>query len=153
MKTIEGHLNASGKKFCLTVSRFNELVTQKLMDGAIDCIIRHGAKTDDITVVYVPGAFEIPAMADKLAKSGKFDAVICLGAVIRGDTPHFDYIAAETTKGIAMAAINHDCPVSFGVLTADTLEQAFERAGSKVGNKGWEAAISGIEMANLYDKL
>jgi 6,7-dimethyl-8-ribityllumazine synthase len=153
MKMLEGHLGAQGLKFGIVISRFNEFVTGKLLDGAKDALIRHGASEDDITVMWVPGAFEIPPVARKAAEKGHYDAVICLGAVIRGDTPHFDYIAAETTKGIAMASFDCKIPVAYGIITADTLEQAIERSGSKAGNKGWDAACSAIEMADLYRKL
>jgi 6,7-dimethyl-8-ribityllumazine synthase len=154
MSTIkEGLLNASGGRFCIIASRFNELITKKLLEGAIDCLIRHGASGDSISIVWVPGAFEIPVTAKKLAKSGSYDAVICLGAVIRGNTPHFDYIAAEVSKGIAGVGLEFEIPVIFGVLTTDTIEQAVERAGTKSGNKGWDAALSAIEMVDLFSKL
>ncbi|MCX6639328.1 MAG: 6,7-dimethyl-8-ribityllumazine synthase [bacterium] len=153
VKTIQGHLDASGKRFALVVSRFNEMISQKLLSGALDCLVRHGADTADLTIVWVPGSFEIPIAAANLVKSGKFHAVICLGAVIRGGTPHFDYIAAEVTKGIAQTSLQYLKPVTFGVLTTDTLEQALERAGTKAGNKGWDAALSAIEMADLWEKL
>ncbi len=151
--TLQGHLDASGKKFALVISRFNEMISHKLLEGALDCLVRHGADKENITIVWVPGSFEIPIAAARLAKSGHFHAVICLGAVIRGGTPHFDYIAAEVAKGIAQTALSYQFPVAFGVLTTDTLEQALERAGTKAGNKGWDAAISAIEMADLWDKL
>ena len=150
---IEGHLNAAGKKFAVTVSRFNHFITDQLLSGCLDTLIRHGAADADITVVRVPGSFEIPTAVNRLAKSGKYDAVIALGAVIRGATPHFDHIAAEVTKGVAQAGMASDTPVIYGVLTTDTLEQAIERAGTKAGNKGWEAAASAIEMANLQRAL
>lgn len=150
---IEGHLNASGKKFAVAVSRFNHFITDQLLSGCIDTLVRHGAADGDITVVRVPGSFEIPTAVQRLAKSGKYDAVIALGAVIRGDTPHFDYIAAEVTKGVAQAGLQNDTPVIYGVLTTDTLEQAIERAGTKAGNKGADAARSAIEMADLKKKL
>jgi 6,7-dimethyl-8-ribityllumazine synthase len=153
IKTIEGHLNASGKKFGIVVSRFNELISQKLLSGALDCLIRHGVNQNDLTLVWVPGSFELPLAAANLAKSNTFDAIICLGAVIRGGTPHFDFIAAEVAKGIAQASLQYLRPISFGVLTTDTLEQALERAGSKAGNKGWDAALGAIEMADLWGKL
>jgi 6,7-dimethyl-8-ribityllumazine synthase len=146
-------LAASGKRFAIVVSRFNELIGKKLLEGAMDCLLRHNAGSEDITVVWVPGAFEIPLVAHKLAKSGKYDAVICCGAVIRGSTPHFDYIAAEVSKGIASAAMQSGIPVIFGVITADTIEQAIERAGAKSGNKGFNAALAAIEMADLNAKL
>jgi 6,7-dimethyl-8-ribityllumazine synthase len=150
---VEGILNASGKRFGIVASRFNELITKKLLEGAIDCLIRHNAKQDNISIVWVPGAFEIPSVAKKIAKSGKYDAVICLGAVIRGNTPHFDYIAAEVSKGIASIGLDQNIPVIFGVLTTDSIDQAIERAGTKSGNKGWDAALSAIEMVDLFSKL
>ena len=153
IKTIQGHLDAANKKFVMVVSRFNELISKKLLEGALDCLVRHGAKKQNLTIIWVPGSFEIPLAAIRLAKSGKYHAVICLGAVIRGGTPHFDYIAAEVAKGIAQAGLQNRFPVSFGVLTTDTIEQALERAGTKAGNKGWDAALSAIEMADLWEKL
>lgn len=150
---IEGMLSGAGKKFCIVVSRFNELITRKLLEGAIDCLIRHNTEQQGITVVWVPGAFEIPVVAKKVAESRNYDAVICLGAVIRGSTPHFDYVAAEVSKGIAHINLDEKLPVIFGVLTTDTIEQAVERAGTKAGNKGWDAALSAIEMADLFSKL
>lgn len=153
LRTVQGHLDASGKKFALVVSRFNELISKKLLEGTLDCLLRHGADENDLTLVWVPGSFEIPVTASKLAATGKFNAVICLGAVIRGGTPHFDYIASEVTKGIAQTSLQYHLPVSFGVLTTDTLEQALERSGTKAGNKGWDAAISAIEMADLWKRL
>lgn len=152
-KVIEGNLNAEGKKFGIVVSRFNEMISKSLLGGAFDCLSRHGANEDEISVVYVPGSFEIPLAAKKLAQSKKFDAVICLGAVIRGGTPHFDYIAAEVSKGVAQAGMESGVPVIFGVITSDSIEQAIERAGTKAGNKGWDAALSAIEMADLLKKL
>jgi 6,7-dimethyl-8-ribityllumazine synthase len=150
---VEGQLSAAGRRFAIVASRFNELIGKKLLEGAIDCLIRHNGQKDAITVVWVPGAFEIPQIAKKLAVSGKYDAVICLGAVIRGNTPHFDYIAAEVSKGIASINLNQEVPVIFGVLTTDSIEQAVERAGTKSGNKGWDAALSAMEMADLVTKL
>jgi 6,7-dimethyl-8-ribityllumazine synthase len=150
---VEGLLSASGKRFGIVASRFNELITKKLLEGAIDCLVRHGASGDAISIAWVPGAFEIPLAAKKLAKSGNFNAVICLGAVIRGTTPHFDYIAAEVAKGIATVSLEYEFPVIFGVLTTDTIDQAIERAGTKSGNKGWSAALSAIEMADLMAKI
>jgi 6,7-dimethyl-8-ribityllumazine synthase len=150
---VEGQLSAAGRRFAIVASRFNELIGKKLLEGAIDCLIRHNGQKDAITVVWVPGAFEIPLIAKKLAVSGKFDAVICLGAVIRGNTPHFDYIAAEVSKGIASINLSQEVPVIFGVLTTDSIEQAVERAGTKSGNKGWDAALSAMEMADLLTKL
>ena len=150
VKRLEGKLDAKGLKCGLVVSRFNNFLTDKLVDGALDCLVRHGASEADQTVAYVPGALEIPAAAARLAATGKFDALVCLGAVVRGDTPHFDYVAAESSKGIARLALEHKIPVIYGVITADTLEQAIERAGTKAGNKGWDAALAAIEMGNLY---
>jgi 6,7-dimethyl-8-ribityllumazine synthase len=152
-KTIEGMLDAKGRKFAIVASRFNELITKKLLDGAIDCLLRHNAKDENITIYWVPGAFEIPMMAQRVAASKKFDAVICIGAVIRGGTPHFEYIAAEVSKGIASVGLSADLPVVFGVLTTDTIEQAVERAGTKAGNKGWDAALTAIEMADVAAKV
>jgi len=152
-KVVQGHLKAEGRRFGIVVSRFNEFITTRLLEGALDCLSRHGAKDEDITVLWVPGSFEIPVTAKKLAESGRYDAVICLGAVIRGDTPHFEYIASEVAKGTAQVALSTGCPVSFGVLTTDTVEQAIERAGTKAGNKGWHAALSAIEMADLFSRL
>jgi 6,7-dimethyl-8-ribityllumazine synthase len=154
MSTVmEGQLNASGRRFGIVVSRFNDLIGKKLLEGATDCLLRHNGSAENITVAWVPGAFEIPLVAKRLAKSGKFDAVICLGAVIRGNTPHFDYIASEVSKGIAAIGMEIEVPVIFGVLTTDTIEQAVERAGTKSGNRGWDAALSAIEMADLLKKL
>ena len=150
---LEGRLNASGLKFGLVVSRFNDFITEKLLSGALDALIRSGAHDEDITVVRVPGAFEIPWAAKRLAQSGGFDSVICLGAVIRGSTPHFDYVAAEVSKGVAAVSLETGVPVAFGVITSDTIEQAIERAGTKAGNKGWQAAISAIEMVNLLKEI
>ena len=150
---INGNLQAKGKRFAFVVSRFNDFITARLLDGAVDCFTRHGGIEEDLTVVRVPGAFEIPLTAVKLAKSKKYDGVICLGAVIRGATPHFDYVAAESAKGIAHAALASEIPVIFGILTTDTIEQAVERAGTKAGNKGWDAMMSAMEMADLFDKL
>jgi 6,7-dimethyl-8-ribityllumazine synthase len=150
---IEGKLNAKGKKFGIVISRFNELISNQLLSGAKDCLLRHECKEQDITVVWVPGSFEIPLIAKKMAQSKKYNAVICLGAVIRGGTPHFDYISAEVSKGIAQAAMETGLPVIFGVLTTDNIEQALERAGTKAGNKGWDAALSAIEMVNLIKEL
>ena len=153
-KKLEGMLNAEGKRLGIVVSRFNEIITGKLLEGALDCWRRHGGKEEDVTVVFVPGAWEIPPTAMKLAKSGKVDAVVCLGAVIRGATPHFEFVAAESAKGIAQASMQQtDVPMTFGVLTCDTIEQAVERAGSKSGNKGWDATLSAIEMLGIYKQL
>ena len=149
-KYFEGKMDAKGKRVALVVSRFNDLVTSRLTEGAVDALVRHGASDKDIAVFRVPGAFEISPVARKLALSGKYDAVIAIGAVIRGDTPHFDYIASEVAKGIAQASLEASVPVVFGVLTTDSLEQALERAGAKAGNKGAEAAMSAIEMMSLF---
>jgi 6,7-dimethyl-8-ribityllumazine synthase len=148
-KILEAKLLAEGKKFGIVVSRFNDFITEKLLSGALDALVRCGAADDAIEVVRVPGAFEIPLLAKKMAASGRYDAVICLGAVIRGSTPHFEYVSAEVSKGVAMAAMETETPVIFGVITTDTIEQAIERAGTKAGNKGWSAAMSAVEMANL----
>ena len=153
MKVINGQLKADGKKFTLVASRFNEFITNKLISGAEDMLKRHGAQDGDISLVWVPGAFEIPAVAKKIAESGKVDAVICLGCVIRGATPHFDYVSAEVSKGVAAAGMQSKVPVVFGVLTTDSIEQAVERAGTKAGNKGADAAVSAIEMVNLYGQI
>ncbi len=153
MKVIEGDLNASGLKVCMIVSRFNDFITSHLLEGAVDAFIRHGGEDKNITVVRVPGSFEIPMAALKTAKSGLYDAVITLAAIIRGATPHFEYVSAEASKGIAMASIESGVPVSYGVITSDSIEQAIERAGSKSGNKGWDAAVTAIEMANVIKKL
>ncbi|GAB4538242.1 MAG: 6,7-dimethyl-8-ribityllumazine synthase [Thermodesulfovibrionia bacterium] len=153
MKTYEGELKADGLRFSIIVSRFNDFITQKLLDGAIDALIRHGANAHDIEVIKVPGSFEIPLIAKRIAKKGSCDAIICLGTIIRGATPHFEYIASETAKGIAMASLETGIPIAFGVITADSIEQAIERAGSKSGNKGWDAAIVAIEMAQLLKRL
>ena len=150
MKVLEGGLDATGLKFGIVVSRYNEFITSKLVDGAIDCLERHNCKKEDIAVAWVPGAFEIPAAAKAMAQSKKYDAVICLGAILKGDTSHNVYIASEVVKGISQTALAMDFPVIFGVITPDTLEQAIERAGTKLGNSGWQAALSAIEMVNLY---
>ncbi len=152
-KVIEGKINAQGVKFGIVVSRFNDFISDRLLAGALDALSRNGAEEKDIEVIKVPGAFEIPQVARKLALAKKYDAVICLGAVIRGATPHFDYIAAEVSKGIAMIGLESEIPISFGVLTTDNLEQAIERAGTKAGNKGWDAALAAIEMVNLYREM
>jgi len=152
-KIIEGRLDAKGLKVGILVSRFNSFISDRLVDGAVDALLRHGADQDNLVVVRVPGAFEIPPAARKMATSGRYDALICLGAVIRGATPHFDYVSAEVSKGIAAVSMEAGIPVTFGVLTTDTLEQAIERAGSKAGNKGFDAAMAAIEMANLYQSM
>lgn len=151
--SIEGGLNAQGLKTALVASRFNDFIVSRLIDGAVDALVRHGASSEDITIARVPGAFEIPQTLSRVVRSGKYDIVIALGAVIRGSTPHFDYIAAEVAKGVAHIALESTVAVSFGVLTTDTIEQAIERAGSKAGNKGAEAAMSAIEMANLFKQI
>jgi 6,7-dimethyl-8-ribityllumazine synthase len=152
-KEINGNLNPEGKQFALVASRFNDFITGRLLEGALDCWKRHGGSEEGITIVRVPGAFEIPLAASQLAKSGSYHAVICLGAVIRGATPHFDYVASEAAKGVAQAALASGVPVIFGVLTTDSIEQAVERAGTKSGNKGWDAMLSALEMADLKEKL
>lgn len=149
MRIIEGNLVAEGVKVGIVVGRFNEFIVSKLLGGALDGLKRHGVEDDDIEVAWVPGAFEIPLVAKKMANSNKYDAVICLGAVIRGSTPHFDFVCSEVSKGVASVSLNSDLPVIFGVLTTDSIEQAIERAGTKAGNKGYDAAVSAIEMANL----
>jgi len=153
MKYIEGELKADGLKFGIVVSRFNDFITGKLLDGAVDALVRHGADKNNIEVVKVPGSFEIPLAAKKLAGKGVYDAIICLGAVIRGATPHFEYVAGEVSKGIAQTMLDSGVPIAFGVITADTIEQAVERAGTKSGNKGWDAALTAIEMARLLKKI
>jgi len=152
-KLFEGVLLGKGLKFGVVVTRFNEFITQKLLEGAKDALIRHGVSDEDIDIAWVPGAFEIPLVAKNLALTKRYDAVICLGAVIRGATPHFEYIAAEVTKGVAKVGLETGLPVSYGVITADTLEQAIERAGTKAGNKGFDAAVDAIEMANLLREI
>jgi len=152
-KTYEGKLTAAGLSFALVVSRFNEFITRRLLGGAMDALQRHGAAEAEIETAWVPGSFEIPLAAQKLAASGRYDAVICLGAVIRGATPHFEFVAAETAKGIAQASMQTGVPVIYGIVTADTIEQAVERAGTKAGNRGFDAAVSAIEMANLVGQL
>jgi len=152
-KQFEGMLLGKGLKFGIVVSRFNEFITKKLLEGAQDALRRHGVNKEDVEITWVPGSFEIPLVAKKLAQTKRYDAVICLGAVVRGGTPHFEYIAAEVTKGIAKVGLDTELPVIYGVITADTLEQAIERAGTKMGNRGFEAAVNAIEMANLLRSL
>ncbi len=152
-RTIEGKLDAKGLKMAVIASRFNDFITSKLVEGAMDCLLRHGAAESDITVIRVPGSFEIPLAAKKASAAGSYDAVICLGALIRGQTPHFDFIASEATKGIAQVSLEAGIPITFGVITADTLDQAVDRAGAKSGNKGFEAALGAIEMADLMKKI
>jgi 6,7-dimethyl-8-ribityllumazine synthase len=152
-KVIQGDLAAQGLKFGIVVARFNDFITSRLLDGAVDALLRHGAAEADLDVVKVPGAYEVPLAARALARSGKYNAVICLGAVIRGATPHFEYVSAEVSKGVASVSLEAGLPVIFGVLTTDTIEQAVERAGTKSGNKGWDAALSAIEMANVMKQM
>jgi 6,7-dimethyl-8-ribityllumazine synthase len=152
-KIVEGKIDAKELKFGLVVSRFNDFINDRLLEGALDALTRNGAEEKDLTIVKVPGAFEIPLAAKKMATSGFYDAVICLGCVIRGATPHFEYISAEVAKGIAKVSLDSGVPVSFGVITADTLEQAIERAGTKAGNKGWDAALAAIEMVMLFKTM
>jgi len=152
-KVIQGDLSAKGIKFGIVAARFNDFITSRLVDGAVDGLLRHGAVESDIELVKVPGAYEIPLVAKKMAQTKKYQAIICLGAVIRGATPHFEYVSAEVSKGVAMVGMESGLPVIFGVLTTDSIEQAIERAGTKSGNKGWDAAISAIEMANLMKQL
>ena len=149
----QGNLKADGRRFAVVVSRFNEFITGKLLDGAEDCIVRHGGKSDDVDVYWVPGALEIPIVAQKLASAGNHDAVICLGAVIRGQTPHFDYVAGQVSRGVAQVSLTSGVPTIFGVLTTDSIEQAIERAGTKAGNKGFDAALAAIEMVDLLAGL
>lgn len=153
MTVVEGHLSAQGLRFAIVASRWNDFIGARLIDGAVDCIVRHGGDSNNISLYRCPGSFELPMVVKKVALSNRFDAVIAIGVLIRGATPHFDLIAAETTKGIAQAAMESGVPVTFGVLTTDTIEQAIERAGTKAGNKGWEAAAAAIEMATLYRQL
>jgi len=150
---VQGQLNAEGKRFGIVVSRFNEFITKRLLEGALDCIHRHGGEDKNIDVVWVPGSFEIPSIALKMAQSQKYDAIVCLAAVIRGGTVHFEYIASQVTKGIAQVGLQTGVPTIYGVLTCETIEEAVERAGAKHGNKGWQAALSGIELADLVGKL
>ncbi len=152
-KYFEANLIAEGKKFAIIASRFNDFITEKLVNGALDALTRSGTRPDDIDIIKVPGAFEIPLTAKKVAARKRHDAIICVGAVIRGATPHFDYVSAEVSKGIAAAGMDSGMPIIFGVLTTDSIEQAIERAGTKAGNKGWDAAISAIEMANLMGEI
>lgn len=153
MKTLEGKLTAKNMKIAIVVARFNEFITSKLLSGCVDCLIRHEAADEDLTVAWVPGAFEIPMAAKKLAESGRYDAVICLGAVIRGATPHFDYVCAEASKGIAQVSMQTGVPVAFGVLTTENIQQAVERAGTKAGNKGVDCAMTAMEMVNLFKEM
>lgn len=150
---IAGNLDATGHKYAIVVSRFNSFICERLVEGALDASLRHGAQENNIDVIRVPGAFELPLVTKRVAQSGKYDAVICLGAVIRGATPHFDYVSAEVSKGIASVSLDTGVPVAFGVLTTDTIEQAVERAGTKAGNKGFEAAVTAMEMVNLFRNI
>ena len=152
-KTLEGELVANGKKFGIVASRFNDFITKKLLEGCVDALLRHGAKDSELEVAWVPGAFEIPLVAKKMANSKKYDAVICLGTVIRGETPHFDYVASEVAKGIAQVGLDANVPTIFGIITAENLEQAIKRAGTKDGNKGKDAAVTAIEMVNLLTQI
>ena len=153
VKIIQGNLTAVDKRFAIVASRYNELIVNKLLDGAMDCLARHEVNEDNVVIFRVPGAYDIPLVSKKTAASGSYNAVICLGAVIRGDTPHFDYVAAETSKGIAKASLETGIPIIFGVITTDTIEQAVERAGTTSGNRGFDAALAAIEMSNLMDKI
>lgn len=150
---IEGHLSGEGQKIGIVAGRFNEFITSKLIEGSLDCLKRHSVDLDKVDIAWVPGSYEIPLAAQKMAQTKKYNAIICLGAVIRGSTPHFDYVAAEVSKGIAKVSLDENIPVVFGVITTDTIEQAIERAGTKAGNKGWDAALGAIEMASLFKKL
>ena len=152
-QTFKGSMIATGKRFALVASRFNEFITSKLVEGAVDTLVRHGVSGDQIDIVWVPGSFEIPAVARRVARKKKYDAIVCLGCVIRGDTPHFEYVAGEVAKGVASASAESEIPILFGVLTTDTIEQAIERAGTKAGNKGSDAAAAAVELANLYAQL
>ena len=153
LKTHEGNLDASGKRFALVVSRYNEFFAARLLSGAEDCLVRHGAAPEDVEVFRVPGSFELPLVAKKVAQTGKFQAVVCLGAVLRGQTPHFDFVASEAAKGVARVGLDTEVPVIFGVITTETVEQAVDRSGARAGNRGAEAALAAIEMANLLDGL
>jgi 6,7-dimethyl-8-ribityllumazine synthase len=152
-KVFEGNITGEGRSFGIVVARFNEFISLKLLEGAMDCLRRHGVSDDDVTIAWVPGAFDVPAVAKRMGDSGSYDAVLCLGAVIRGGTPHFDYVAAEVAKGVAHAGMESGVPTVFGVLTADSLEQAIERAGTKAGNRGWDAAMAAMELADLYARM
>ena len=153
VRTFEGNLSADSLRVAIVASRFNHFITERLVGGAVDCLVRHGAASEHISVVWAPGSWELPLVARRIAETGQFDAVVCVGAVIRGGTPHFDYVASEVSKGIARVAMSLDMPLTFGVLTTDTIEQAIERAGTKAGNKGWEAALAAIETANLLTHI
>jgi len=151
--THQGHLDARGRRFALVASRYNEIISSRLISGAQDCLLRHGASPEDVEVVRVPGAFEIPLVARRLARTGKFHAIVCLGAVIRGQTPHFDFVASEAARGVGRASLESDVPIIFGIVTTDTIEQAIDRAGGRAGNRGAEAALAAIEMADLLEGL
>ncbi|MCM8833220.1 MAG: 6,7-dimethyl-8-ribityllumazine synthase [Candidatus Omnitrophica bacterium] len=153
MRIIEGYLDAKGKKFCIIVSRFNDFITKRLLEGAIDCLKRHSAEEENIDIVWVPGTVEMVYILGKISESKNYDAIICLGAVIRGDTPHFEYVASQITRAVSQANFSGKIPVCFGIITADSVDQAIERAGVKAGNKGWQAALSAIEMANLKSNI
>ena len=153
IKSIDGDFDAGDAKFCILAGRFNSFIVERLVDGAVDALVRHGTNHDDIEIIRVPGAYEMPISAQRIAQTGRYDAIIALGAVIRGSTPHFDYVAGECSKGLAQVSLAADIPIIFGVLTTDTIEQAVERAGTKAGNKGAEAAVTAIEMISLFDKL
>ncbi|MCM8766973.1 MAG: 6,7-dimethyl-8-ribityllumazine synthase [Candidatus Omnitrophica bacterium] len=153
MRIIEGYLDAKGKKFCIIVSRFNDFITKRLLEGAIDCLKRHNAEEENIDIVWVPGTVEMVYILGKISESKNYDAIICLGAVIRGDTPHFEYVASQITRAVSQANFSGKIPVCFGIITADSVDQAIERAGVKAGNKGWQAALSAIEMANLKSNI
>lgn len=153
IKTLEGDLTVSGKRFALISARFNDFIVNQLIEGAIDTLVRHGVEADQIEHVRVPGAFELPLATKKVISTGRYDAIIALGAIIRGGTPHFDYVAAECSKGLASVSLDSGTPVSFGIITADTIEQAIERAGTKAGNKGHDAAMTALEMVSLFDKI
>ncbi|KPK29016.1 MAG: 6,7-dimethyl-8-ribityllumazine synthase [Desulfobacterales bacterium SG8_35_2] len=152
-KQFHGNLNAKNKNFAILVTRFNEFITSKLLEGALDCLFRNEADRENINIYWIPGSYEFPVTAQKIAKTGKYDAIICLGAIIRGATSHFDYVASVAAKGIANASLSTGVPMIFGVLTTDTIEQAIERAGTKAGNKGWDAALAAIEMVDLFSKI
>jgi 6,7-dimethyl-8-ribityllumazine synthase len=149
----EGTISGAGRKFAIVVARFNDFISLRLLEGAMDCFRRHGTADEDISIAWVPGAFDVPAVAKRMGDSGRFDAVVCLGAVIRGATPHFDYVASEVAKGVAQVSMSTGVPTVFGVVTADSLEQAIERAGTKAGNRGWDAAQSAMELASLYAEM
>ncbi|MBF0125811.1 MAG: 6,7-dimethyl-8-ribityllumazine synthase [Magnetococcales bacterium] len=153
LNVLEGHLDATGGRFAIIVSRFNSFITERLLEGAVDCLVRNGAEKKNLTILRVPGAFEIPLAAQKAARSGRYTGILCLGAVIRGATPHFDFVASEVSKGVASVSLESGIPIGFGVLTTDTVEQAIERAGSKGGNKGWETAHTVIEMIDLFKRF